>query len=95
MSLMYQCDICGADMHKLGKNNGKRLHVDVGELEDYNNETSDSPIAWNITDFPIYRIDLCHNCYNTLILNLLDMREEHGLARDLQGVAIDVSSIQV
>lgn len=95
MSLMYKCDICRADMHVLGKNNGKRLHMDIGELEDYNRPTDGAPIAWDITDFPVYRIDLCHNCYNSLVLKILDMREENGLARDLEEVSIDGKSVSM
>ena len=93
MSLMYKCDICGADMHRLGKNNGKRLHMDIGDLEDCNRPTDGAPIAWDFTDHPIYRIDLCEVCYNSIVLKILDMREKNGLVRDLGVVTIDGKSV--
>lgn len=93
MSLMYQCDICGQLMHRLGGEDESRLHADIGRLEDTYNKEKNPEGSWHISDEPLIRLDLCKVCYSTLVARICCMRGESGLTDSLEGVSIDGKSI--
>ena len=92
MSLFYKCDCCGQTMHKLGDNNQKRLHMNIGEQTDYDFNEEDKP-CWSIDEYPLIQLDLCRSCYCELIAKVRVMRKAGDLSDDLKEVSFGGKSV--
>lgn len=93
MSLFYKCDCCGKSMHRVGDNGGKRLHLDVGELIDDAQDSTNKRTSWNIEECQLVGVDLCNTCYSEIIGKIKAMRKEHYVGTDLEEVSIGGKSI--
>ena len=92
MSLFYKCDCCGQTMHKLGDNNQKRLHMDIGEQTDYDVNEKDQP-CWSIDEYPLISIDLCHVCYMDIVARIRTLRGNNNITTDLKEVSFGGKSV--
>lgn len=95
MSLYYKCDCCGQIIQKLGDNNKKRLHLDIGDQTDYDFEADNGHNAWDITEYPLIQLDLCSHCYSETIAKICFMRSEHNLSKNLEEVSIGGKSVSM
>ena len=93
MSLYYKCDCCGQIMHKLGEAGAKRLHLDIGELMDDAQDSTNKRTSWNIEEYPLIHVDLCRECYIGIVAKVRTLRRDNNMSTDLKGVSIGGKSV--
>ena len=93
MSVFYKCDCCGKSMHMVGDNGGKRLHLDIGELMDDANDSTNKRTSWNIEEYPLIRVDLCYMCYIDIVAKVRTLRRDNNISTDLKEVSIGGKSV--